>query len=148
LNADYTIIRSTPEPDTLEGMIDLHKHIFGSSDNLTNKMSRKPNLLVITATHDEKVIGYKIGYELDRTTFYSWLGGVDSNYRKYGIASKLLYMQHRHLKEHGYHVVQTKTMNKWRGMLILNIKNGFDVIDTYTDEKGRHKIVLEKNLLD
>ena len=32
-------------------------------------------------------------------------------------------------------------------MLILNIKNGFDVIDTYTDKKGLHKIILEKNLL-
>lgn len=37
-------------------------------------------------------------------------------------------------------------MNKWRGMLILNIKNGFDIIETYTDENGLHKIVLEKNL--
>lgn len=57
-------------------------------------------------------------------------------------------MQHQYLKKNGYNVVQTKTMNKWRNMLVLNIKNGFDVINTYTDEKGLHKIVLEKYLLD
>ncbi|CAH0346701.1 hypothetical protein BCI9360_03046 [Bacillus sp. CECT 9360] len=56
--------------------------------------------------------------------------------------------QHQYLKEIGYKVVQTKTMNKWRGMLILNIKSGFNVIDTYTDEKGLHKIILEKNLIN
>lgn len=54
--------------------------------------------------------------------------------------------QHQYLKETGYKVVQTKTMNRWRNMLILNIKNGFDVIDTYTDDKGLHKIRLEKRL--
>jgi hypothetical protein len=55
--------------------------------------------------------------------------------------------QHQYLRDNSYYVVQTKTMNKWRNMLILNIKSGFDIIDTYTDKKGQLKIVLEKNLL-
>lgn len=42
--------------------------------------------------------------------------------------------------------VQTKTKNKWRDMLILNIKNGFDIIGTYTDDSGEPKIILEKKL--
>ncbi|MDQ0225912.1 hypothetical protein J2S02_002256 [Metabacillus niabensis] len=57
-------------------------------------------------------------------------------------------MQHQWIKENGYSYVQTKTMNKWRSMLILNIKNGFDVIDTYIDKKGLQKIVLEKRLIN
>jgi len=32
-------------------------------------------------------------------------------------------------------------------MLVLNIKSGFDIIDTYTDDKGVQKITLEKKLL-
>ncbi|MCP8616188.1 GNAT family N-acetyltransferase [Salirhabdus salicampi] len=144
---DYTIFNSIPNPVVLEGILELHKDIFGTSDDLINKMKSKPNLLVITAKDNKKVIGYKIGYEIDRNKFYSWLGGVDTNYRKYGVASMLMKKQHQYLKDKGYNVVQTKTMNKWRSMLVLNIKNGFDVIDTYIDEKGLHKIVLEKNLL-
>ncbi len=31
-------------------------------------------------------------------------------------------------------------------MLITNIKHGFDIISTFVDEKGRHKIVFEKLL--
>lgn len=110
-------------------------------------MKDKPQLSFNIALDIEKVVGFKIGYELDENKFYSWLGGVDPNYRKRGIALTLMEQQHEYLKGKGYQIVQTKTMNKWRGMLILNIKNGFDVIETYTDEKGVHKIVLEKVLL-
>jgi predicted GNAT superfamily acetyltransferase len=148
LNFDYVIFNSIPDTDVLEGIIELHKDIFGTSDDLANKMASKPQLLVITAMNGTKVIGYKIGYAIDNNNFYSWLGGVDTNYRKHGVASLLMEKQHQYLKENGYNVVQTKTMNKWRSMLVLNIKNGFDVIDTYTDEKGLHKIILEKNLLN
>ncbi|AVR01076.1 GNAT family N-acetyltransferase [Oceanobacillus iheyensis] len=110
-------------------------------------MTGKPPLVIVTAMDGERVIGYKIGYALDNSTFYSWLGGVNPRYRNHGIASALMEKQHHYLKERGYKVVQTKTMNRWRGMLVLNIKNGFDVLATYTDEKGFHKIILEKRLL-
>lgn len=145
---EYFILNSIPAVDVLNGILELHKDIFGTSDDLINKMASKPQLLVITAMDGKKVIGYKIGYAIDNNKFYSWLGGVDPNYRKHGIASMLMEKQHQYLKENGYKVVQTKTMNKWRNMLILNIKNGFDVIDTYTDKNGLHKIILEKNLLN
>ncbi|GIN39356.1 GNAT family N-acetyltransferase [Heyndrickxia oleronia] len=145
---EYFILNSIPDVDVLNGILELHKDIFGTTDDLINKMASKPQLLVITAMDGKKVIGYKIGYAIDKNKFYSWLGGVDPNYRKHGIASMLMEKQHQYLKENGYKVVQTKTMNKWRNMLILNIKNGFDVIDTYTDKKGLHKIILEKNLLN
>jgi len=35
--------------------------------------------------------------------------------------------QHTHLRANGFKVVQTKTKNKWRSMLILNIKSGFNI---------------------
>lgn len=132
--------------DMLEGIDQLHGSIFGDSEGLAVKMKTKPDLLVLTAMDGEKVIGYKMGYRLNEDTFYSWLGGVDPQYRRNGIASKLMEKQHEHLTEMGYKMVRAKTMNKWRGMLILNLKHGFDVIETCTDEKGIHKIVLEKRL--
>ncbi|MBN8202168.1 GNAT family N-acetyltransferase [Bacillus sp. NTK034] len=142
----FTLFNSIPDAETLKGILELHKTIFGESDHLVSKMKSKPQLLVLTAMDGEKVIGYKMGYAIDQGTFYSWLGGVDPDYRKDGIASMLMEKQHEYLKETGYKVVKTKTMNKWRSMLILNIKHGFDVIETYTDEKGLHKIILQKRL--
>lgn len=137
-----------PDTNLLNDIQELHKDIFGTSDDLLMKIASKPDLLVIIALDGKKVVGYKIGYEINSDKFYSWLGGVNANYRNDGIASMLMEKQDHHLKEIGYKIVQTKTMNKWRNMLLLNIKNGFDIIDTYTDEKGLHKIILEKSLLN
>lgn len=145
---DYLVLDTIPDAGLLDGILDLHKAIFGASDDLADKMKEKPNLLIHLALDGEKVAGYKIGYELNPQKFYSWLGGVDVAYRNHGIASTLMEKQHQEVVKRGYQVVQTKTMNRWRNMLILNIKSGFDVIETYTDEKGRHKIILEKNLID
>ena len=146
MNLVYINFNSTPDNRILEDIIKLHKSILGESENIINQMKSKPQMLIDVALDGEKVIAYKIGYGLDNDKFYSWLGGVDANYRNYGVASKLMEKQHQHLKRNGYKIVQTKTMNKWRSMLILNIKNGFDVIGTYNDENGETKIILEKKL--
>ena len=144
----YVNINSTPDNMILEGIINLHNSIFGDSDILMDQMESKPQLLIDIALDDTKVIAYKIGYALDSDKFYSWLGGVDANYRNYGVASKLMERQHHYLRRNGYKIVQTKTKNKWRSMLILNIKSGFDVIGTYNDDKGEPKIILEKKLFN
>lgn len=143
---DYLIFNSIPNDDVLKRIKELHKLIFSTYDNFDNKISSKTKLLVIVAMDGKKVIGYKIGYEIDKDTFYSWLGGVNPDYRGQGIASTLMEKQHQYLKEKCYKVVRTKTMNRWRNMLVLNLKTGFDVVETYTDEKGLHKIILEKRL--
>lgn len=142
----YTHFDTYPDRKTVEGIIQLHNKIFGGSDDLAGRMKEKPGLQIDVAVHGEKMVGYKIGYALNREQFYSWLGGVDANYRKQGIASTLMDQQHQQVKGSGYKAVQTKTKNKWRSMLILNIKSGFDIIGTYTDEEGEPKIILEKKL--
>lgn len=148
MEVKYVLLHSIPDDTMLDGLIDLHDRIFGKSDHFAEKLQSKPNLLITVALKDNNVIGYKIGYELDKKKFYSWLGGVDPHYRGLGVASNLMEQQHEYLRESGYQTVQTKTMNKWRSMLILNIKSGFDIISTYTNKKGLHKIILEKKLLD
>ena len=132
----------------VESLAALHNSIFGDSANLHKQLKSKTKLLINIAFDDTKVVGYKIGYEIDKDTFYSWLGGVDPQYRNDGVATKLMEKQHHYLKENRYKKIKTKTKNKWRSMLILNIKCGFDVHSTYTDKEGELKIILEKNLLN
>ncbi|MEI3604824.1 GNAT family N-acetyltransferase [Pseudogracilibacillus sp. SE30717A] len=149
LDIKYLVYDTIPNNKLLNGIINLYSDVFGGNDKeLLIKMKNKPKLLFNIALYDQKVVGFKIGYELDNNKFYSWLGGVHPDYRKHGIALTLMEKQHEYLRGNGYKVVQTKTMNKWRNMLILNIKNGFDVIETYTDDNGLQKIVLEKTLLN
>ncbi len=107
-----------PQQVVLAGIVELHQTIFGDAGTLIPKLESKPSLTVVVAKDKEKIIGY----EMDRDTYYSWLGGVNPNYRKKGIASKLMDVQHQYLRGKGYQVIQTKTMNRWRNMLLLNIK--------------------------
>jgi len=144
---EFVNIEGMPDTQTVQKMLLLHEQIFHDSETLGDKARTKPNLLFTLALEHGEVAGYKIGYELDDKTFYSWLGGVEEAYRGRGIATELMRHQHHHLVEKGYRVVQTKTMNKWRPMLILNIQQGFDITGIYSDKNGETKIILEKRLV-
>lgn len=143
---DFLNIEGFPDSEVLKQILILHENIFKDSDTLVSKAQSKSKLLFTIGLEKGEVVGYKIGYELNPDCFYSWLGGVNENHRNKGIASKLMHQQHLYLKEKGYKNVQTKTKNSWRDMLILNIKNGFDVIGTNTDNSDDPKIILEKSL--
>jgi ribosomal protein S18 acetylase RimI-like enzyme len=137
-----------PDKKTMDGILHLHNQIFENGDELLVKVALRPNVLFVTAIEDNLVVGYKIGYSISENRYYSWYGGVHKEYRERGIASKLMDLQHHLVKEAGYETIETKTRNKWRNMLILNIKHGFDVTETFKDDEGIHRIVLEKSLLE
>src|SRR5699024_4713173 len=118
--------------------------IFNSKDDLNKKLIDKKSGLTLICYLDNKIVGYKIGYEKDGSTFYSWLGGVTDDYRKKGIAQKLMDEQISLVKSKGYQKVQTKTSNKWKSMLILNIKNDFQIVDCFKDSNNQQAIILEK----
>lgn len=139
------IYEQMPDHHILSKLQSLHKNIFGSTFS-EERLKQKNKMLALIAMKDDQVVGYKIGYEESEKYFYSWIGGVDPEYRNNGIASKLMYLQHQWCEKQQYNAVQTKTKNKWRNMLILNLKHGFDIIGTYTDSNGDPKIILQKKL--
>lgn len=117
-----------------------------NAEGIRRELEKKAVFLILLAMDGDNVVGYKIGYE-DRTCrFYSWLGGVYPEYRRRGVASELMRLQHRWCRSEGYQVIRTHTKNKWRDMLILDLRFGFNVIGTLTDELGETKIILDKNL--
>jgi predicted GNAT superfamily acetyltransferase len=131
-----------------QSMCGLHRSIFKTqnADSIEEELCARPSFLILVATDNEQVVGYKIGYQDRKSRFYSWLGGVHPEHRRQGIASELMLRQHEWCKKQGYVVIRTQTKNQWRNMLILNLRHGFDVVGTYTDERGEPKIILEKRL--
>ena len=117
-------------------------------DEATNlRIKSKSNTLLLLAQNDQgEAIAFKLGYEDDPATYYSWLGGVLPAYRNKGVGSLLMDAQHTWCKERGYRAVRTKTRNQWRAMLVRNIKSGFDIVETYAGEDGDLRIVMEKRL--
>ncbi|WP_440497389.1 GNAT family N-acetyltransferase [Solibacillus silvestris] len=109
-------------------------------------MREKQNLLAVVAVEDGVVAGFKLGYEQQDGVFYSWLGGVHPQFQQQGIAAKCMAAQHEWCKKKGYLRVRTYGRNNRKAMLIVNLKAGFDIVSTFIDEKGRHKIIFEKSL--
>lgn len=135
-----------PNPQIIDGLFELHKHVFDGSVLTIEALKKKSNLLTIVAIEENNIVGFKIGYEIEEHSFFSWIGGVHENSRNLGIASKMMNLQHSIIKERGYKKVKTHSRNNRKAMLILNLKHGFDIIDTFKTEKGSLRIVLEKVL--
>jgi predicted GNAT superfamily acetyltransferase len=123
--------------------------IFDDGDrfeDLQQDAAEKPGLMVLLAWEGDACVGVKMGYRRSETTFYSWLGGVLQGARGQGVARRLMLAQHEWVAHQGYGYVTTETYNRYRGMLLLNVKMGFDVVGTQTDTKGETKIMLRKPL--
>ncbi|MBK3494627.1 GNAT family N-acetyltransferase [Viridibacillus sp. YIM B01967] len=142
----YTYFNGIPNEEVLMGIQGLHQHVFEGAEIEVSELQEKSQLLCCVALEEGSVAGFKLGYELETGEFYSWLGGVHMDYRGQGIATHLMELQHKIVKEKGYETIRTIGRNHRRAMLILNIKYGFNVIETFTSKKGTHKIVLEKAL--
>lgn len=111
---------------------------------LAYQQTRTP-LLVGLAFDGPVLVGYKIGYERQPGHYYSWLGGVLPAYRGHRIASALMEQQHEWCRRQGYHTIRTQTYNRWRSMVILNLRHGFDIVGTVQGKRGL-MIMLEKRL--
>ena len=124
---------------------ELSSAVLGSvpDDEIDGVLENRTDFALQFAVHDGRPVGFKIGYRQDRERFYSWLGGVLPEWRKRGIGQALMAAQHEHCRKAGFKVIETRTKNKWRDMLVLNLKSGFDVVGTFTDERREPKIILE-----
>lgn len=142
---DYFLFKIIPEKYKAS-FHEVHKAVFDGSVFNEQKLQKKRNLLVILAVDEAHVAGFKLGYEHPDGVFYSWLGGVHPDYQKQGIAATCMELQHNWCKEHGYTRVRTYGRNEKKAMLIVNLKSGFHIVNTFIDDKGHHKIVFEKQL--
>lgn len=108
----------------------LHRLVLGpmSRRRFRDHLRGRRRKLLLVAVDGERVVGYKFGYQDRPGRFYSWIGGVDPEYRRRGIASRLMEKQHRLLERAGFREVRCHTRNRFRAMLLLSIAHGFDVI--------------------
>ena len=102
-------------------------------------------ILCVLAYEGEKLIGFKLGYARDSEQFYSWLGGVLPEYHKLGVASELMRQQHDWCAKNQFKKISTKSSNQFSSMIRLNLKYGFKIVGTTTDDDGKVKIIFVKH---
>lgn len=137
-----------PLEENLKVMTDLYSKIFKDADLefFRERCESQPRLLSVLAYSDGFLVGFKMGYSYSETVFYSWIGGVLAEYRNQGIGNQLARDQEQWARDKGFTALRTKSMNRFKAMMALNLKNGFDITNIYTNSRGQTKIVFEKEL--
>ncbi|EHR1106997.1 GNAT family N-acetyltransferase [Vibrio parahaemolyticus] len=107
-------------------------------DSMSQRLGDK-NSLILVAEKNDAIVGFKIGYELNEDTFYSWFGGVAPQARNEGVAQMLLEAQEEWVAEQGYKTLKVKSRNQFPAMLRLLLRNG------YLIEKFEEKINLRES---
>lgn len=140
------MITGVPNDHQLDAVVTLYQILFKDAqvDFFIDRIKSKEALLSILAYCEAQVVGFKTGYRYNNTTFYSWVGGVHPLHRKQGIATKLAQLQESWVRENKFKKIRTKSMNRYKPMMILNLKNGFNIIDIYTNDVGQTKLIFEK----
>lgn len=134
--------------DQLATIRRLNEAIF-DDDHIINTFERD-DLLMLLAKTAGIAAGFKIGYRLDDTTFYSAKGGVHPSYRRNGIARALLHAMLDIVQKQGYERFVYDTFpNKHPGMTVLGLDEGFRVIragysSQYQDYRLRFELSFDK----
>lgn len=147
-NYSYQIISGIPHKHVLDALLHLYGKLFEDAkfEFFVDRVHNKEGLVIVLCYYQNTLVGFKLGYRYGEDTLYSWVGGVLPHFRKQGIAQMLLEHQHVYAKEKGYKKVRTKSMNRFKPMMILNLKNGFNIVKIYTNDSGQTKIIFEKSL--
>lgn len=103
--------------------------------------------LVLIARINQRPVGFKAGYALNHSVFYSWMGGVVEDARKKGVAKALAAFQQKVLKEKGFKTIRTKTRAKHQAMLNFLLEDGFVVVEEVEKEVAKeNRIILKKRI--
>jgi ribosomal protein S18 acetylase RimI-like enzyme len=136
----------------LEEIVKLNKIIFGGTKT-TKQIKEKLSLSIYENPHitlgkiDNKIVGYGSGYFMKGKDYYLWMLGVLPEYRNKGIGSGILEEQIGYARNNNYSKFLIKTSNKWRDMLKLTIKKGFNITGFKLNEWGSDSAIwLELDL--
>ena len=103
---------------------------------------------ILVAYFGDIPVGFKVGYAKSNKVFYTWLGGVLKTYRTKGIAKSLANVQEAWVRSEGFNLIELKTRNIHKRMLIFALSNGFYItnVEPQLDPK-QNRIYLEKRLI-
>ena len=147
MEIDYDIL--TGDDARSQPLAPLCARVFPSFEPpYLDRLTHVDEPLLCRALVGDELIGFKLGYRRGPTLFYSWLGGVDPDFRRRGIADALSLLQHDTLATRGYRFVETRTRAANAAMLIVNLRAGFMITGYETDAKGFAVVTQRKPLGD
>jgi GNAT superfamily N-acetyltransferase len=124
----------------------LNQTIFGEA-RIINQLDRR-DLLLFLAYIEGEPVGFKVGYGLTQSKYYSAKGGVLEPWRGQGVARALLYAMEEEARRLGYDRFAYDTFpNMHPGMTVLGLREGFEVTAAgYNATYQDYRIRFEKDL--
>ena len=112
----------------------LSVHVFESieMEYLRWRITNMPDVSLFYALKGNIPVGFKAGYAITESRYYSWLGGVHPDFHRNGIASLLMKEQHSWLRDSEYAIVETHVRQDNAAMIKLNLKFGFTITGNFT----------------
>lgn len=127
--------------------IDEFKEANDSIELFEDRLNGK-KALILVGYYKGLPAGYMMCYDrYNDGSFYCWMAGVKTEFRRHGILKKMMDYLFSWAKEHDYDKIKIKTQNDRREMLSFLVKNGWNF--TFVKEKDNvmnNKISLEINL--
>ena len=138
-------IRESRLPEDVEKLFQLIPEFARRSrEEVTTRVGE--NYLLLLAVSNGEVVGFKLGYPLSSSIFYSWVGGVSPAVRKMGIARRLLQAQEAIVQSRGFTTIRVKSMDRFDSMRSLLTHSGYQLIGVEGHDPVSRKIVFEKLL--
>lgn len=126
--------------------VDISQRVFEQSadqawlDALHWRLEKMPDVTVFVAEVDGTLVGYKAGYATHPNRYYSWLGGVDPEFRGQGIGKLLMDQQHASSR---FKSVETHVAQDNAAMVQLNLKSGLTITGMFSKE-GEPNFIMKK----
>lgn len=136
-----------PDDSALDQLVEINQVIFGfneTSEQLGTLLRERQDSLLILAFHEGRPVAFKVGFREEPGCFESWRGGVLETVRRTGIARELMRVQHDWCVQRNFRVIKTITNSDNTGMLILNLRSGFEITGTFVNRRKRLKVLQQK----
>jgi ribosomal protein S18 acetylase RimI-like enzyme len=133
----------------LKHIVKIDEVVFGKAKKIKEiegKLVLCKNVHITLGKMDERLVGYGIGYE-EKGKYYLWMLAVLPEFRKHGFGKRIFEEQINFAKKKRYDTFLVKSSNKWKDMLRLTIKLGFDIVGFKINEWGSNSAIwLSKDL--
>lgn len=112
-----------------------------SAEDITDRLHGKQAAIWCYYMGDD-IAGFLICYDIDEFTYYNWIMGVLPDFRRQGCGEYMIDHFEDCAEKYGYRKCAVKSMNKYRSMLALLLRKGYDILSVESDGK----IYFEKKI--
>ena len=145
LKVSYQAAQAPLDDTYVAEILGVAKRVFEriDADDIRWRLQHMPVLSAFGVRHQGRLCGFKVGYAVTSRRYNSWLGGVDPDYRRRGIAAALMQRQHDWVFANGFEVIETEVLQENHAMQQLNEGSGFKAAGVRFD-KPEARIIYRK----